>query len=257
MTSNTVPFQNKSPFSVFRWITPFICQRNGFILKYFRFDLGLFTKKLNVQTFLWHLYLNETLWKRDSSSAVTYIYTYVYIYIYTYTYIYIYMKFIIITSIDSGGNKYLISKFSYWQRNERLNHYNFRFIWTEYLFLEKKKRLNMHLYWIWLNKYLSGYKLSPKTGSISPLALRKYSESQLWRHLSTGSIDQVPPAPPWPRPESEPRTPGTRCPPAVGCSNKEETTVGEIIRQEKKPWPSVWGSMQDLTSWGINGHENF
>ncbi len=39
------------------------------------------------------------------------------------------------------------------------------------------------------------------------------------------------------------------------------TTVGAIIRKWKKhkitvKSPSVWGSMQDLTSWSFNDHEN-
>ena len=38
------------------------------------------------------------------------------------------------------------------------------------------------------------------------------------------------------------------------------TTVGAIIRKRKKrnncQPPSVWGSMQDLTSWSCNDHEN-
>ncbi len=39
------------------------------------------------------------------------------------------------------------------------------------------------------------------------------------------------------------------------------TTVGAIIRKRKKHKitvmsPSVWGSMQDLTSWSFNDHEN-
>ncbi len=36
------------------------------------------------------------------------------------------------------------------------------------------------------------------------------------------------------------------------------TTVGVIIRKWKKHKisPSVWGSMQDLTSWSVNDHEN-
>ncbi len=38
------------------------------------------------------------------------------------------------------------------------------------------------------------------------------------------------------------------------------TTVGAIIRKWNKQnnWqsPSVWGSMQDLTSWSFNDHEN-
>ncbi len=38
------------------------------------------------------------------------------------------------------------------------------------------------------------------------------------------------------------------------------TTVGVIIRKWKKQnncqSPSVWGSMQDLTSWSFNDHEN-
>ena len=41
---------------------------------------------------------------------------------------------------------------------------------------------------------------------------------------------------------------------------EKATTVGAIIRKWKKfkmtvKSPSVWGSMQDLTSWGINDHE--
>ena len=40
---------------------------------------------------------------------------------------------------------------------------------------------------------------------------------------------------------------------------EKATTVGAIIRKWKKfkltgQSPSVWGSMQDLTSWGINDH---
>ncbi len=34
------------------------------------------------------------------------------------------------------------------------------------------------------------------------------------------------------------------------------TTVGAIIRKWKKDKPSEWGSMQDLTSWSFNDHEN-
>ncbi len=36
------------------------------------------------------------------------------------------------------------------------------------------------------------------------------------------------------------------------------TTVGAIIHKWKKHKisPSVWGSMQDLTSWSFNDHEN-
>ncbi len=34
------------------------------------------------------------------------------------------------------------------------------------------------------------------------------------------------------------------------------TTVGVIIRKRKKHIPSVWGSMQDLTLWSFNDHEN-
>ena len=40
---------------------------------------------------------------------------------------------------------------------------------------------------------------------------------------------------------------------------EKATTVGAIIRKWKKfkmtSSPSVWGSMHDLTSWGINDHE--
>ena len=41
---------------------------------------------------------------------------------------------------------------------------------------------------------------------------------------------------------------------------EKATTVGAIIRKWKKfqddgQSPSVWGSMQDLTTWGINDHE--
>ena len=37
---------------------------------------------------------------------------------------------------------------------------------------------------------------------------------------------------------------------------EKATAVGAIIRvQDDSQSPSVWGSMQDLTSWGINDHE--
>ncbi len=94
------------------------------------------------------------------------------------------------------------------------------------------------------------------------------------RHLSTEainqSINQIPNSPPWPIPKSCPRMSWDKIvdlhTARMGYKtitkqlDEKVTTVGAIIRKWKEhkitQSPSDWGSMQDLTSWSFNDHEN-
>ncbi len=85
------------------------------------------------------------------------------------------------------------------------------------------------------------------------------------RHLSTEAINQVPNSPPLPKPKSCPRTSGTRLQtytrlewatrPSSSSNNWcDYSQMEEKINNCQSP--SDWGSMQDLTSWSFNDHEN-
>ncbi len=109
---------------------------------------------------------------------------------------------------------------------------------------------------------------------LGALSWRECSESQLVTcRKDIGpqkqSISQIPNSPLWPRPKSCPRNVRDKIVDLhkAGMGNKTiakqlgddysqmEETQNNFVNKITKS-PSVWGSMQDLTSWSFNDHEN-
>ncbi len=132
------------------------------------------------------------------------------------------------------------------------------------------------------NKYLIPYPsarfLAPRCllyrqgAEIRSTLLKGVSACYLYKrpvHRSNQSIRfQTPP--PWPRPKSCPRMSGQDCRPTQGWNGLQDHHQA-AWREGDNSWcnysqmeetqnncqsPSVWGSMEDLTSWSFNDHEN-
>ncbi len=89
-------------------------------------------------------------------------------------------------------------------------------------------------------------------------------------HTQKQSINQIPNSPPWPRPKSCPRMSRKDCRPIQGWNGLQDHRQATWWEGDNS-WcdyslmeetqnncqsPSVWGSMQYLTSWSFNDHEN-